>query len=109
MEDNTNQVTYSLIDSVNFTPTVGIKQNSIAALSYIADNDIVISMKNTAAMPAIINVYNAAGQLQFTRKYVLQNGINPLGISDFTHWPNSPYFLQIQGTEHSFYSKLIKQ
>ena len=43
MEDNTNQVTYSLIDSVNFTPTVVLNQNSIAALSYIADNDIVIS------------------------------------------------------------------
>lgn len=109
MEDNINQVTYSLIDSVYFAPTVGIKQNSTSALSYIANNDIVISMKNTAAMPANISVYNTLGQLQFSKKYVLQNGINPLGISDFMHWPSSPYFLQIQGAEHSFYSKLIKQ
>jgi hypothetical protein len=107
--DKNNIVSYSLIDSVYFSPTVGVKQNNIGVVSYISANDIIISFKNKLQVPATINVLNVSGQLLFTKKTILQNGENPLGISDFIHWSNGAYFLQIQGEEQNYYSKLIKQ
>lgn len=106
--DNSNKISYSLIDSVNFAPNVGVKQNIIYAKAYIATNDIVIDFKNKIQTPATINVFNTNGQLQFTKKMQLINGVNPLGIPNFLNWSNSTYFLQIQTQEQSYYSKLMK-
>lgn len=109
MVDNTNKFTYSLIDSVYFAPSVGVKQNPIAANAYISESDIVVEFKNKLQTPSTVFVYNTLGQLQFTKKMTLVNGINPLGIPDFLNWSNGAYFLQIQTTEHSYYNKLMKQ
>jgi hypothetical protein len=39
----------------------------------------------------------------------LDNGINPLGITDFLNWSNGAYYLRIQAKDQSYYSKLMKQ
>jgi hypothetical protein len=109
MVDNTNKFTFSLIDSVYFAPSVGVKQNPVEAKAYISGEDIVIEFKNKLQTPSSVYVYNSLGQLQFTKKITLVNGINPLGISNFTNWSNGAYYLQIQAGEHSYYSKLMKQ
>ncbi|MCC6584298.1 MAG: S8 family peptidase [Chitinophagales bacterium] len=109
MVDNTNKFTFSLIDSVYFTPSVGIKQNSVLANAYISGQDIVIEFKNKLQTPSTVLVYNSLGQLQFSKKMSLVNGINPLGISNFQNWSKGAYYLQIQAGEHSYYSKLMKQ
>jgi hypothetical protein len=107
--DNSNKISYSLIDSVNFVPNVGVKQNITYAKAYIATNDIVIDFKNKIQIPATVNVFNVNGQLQFTKKMQLINGVNPLGVPNFLNWSNAAYFLQIQTQEQSYYSKLMKQ
>jgi hypothetical protein len=108
MVDNTNKFTYSLIDSVYFAPSVGVKQNPFAATAYISGNDIMVEFKNKVQTPSTILVYNTSGQLQFTKKLILQNGKNPLGIPDFAAWSKGAYYLQIQSGERSYYSKLMK-
>jgi len=107
--DNSNKISYSLIDSVNFAPNVGVKQNVTFAKAYIATNDIVIDFKNKIQTPATVNVFNVNGQLQFTKKMQLLNGVNPLGVPNFLNWSNAAYFLQIQTQDQSYYSKLMKQ
>lgn len=109
MVDNFNKITYSLIDSVYFAPNTGVKQNTSYATSYIAEDDIVVSLHNKQQIYALVNVFTTTGQLQFAKKMLLQNGNNPLGIEDFKHWSNGVYVLQIKGTEQNYYSKLIKQ
>lgn len=109
MVDNTNKFTFSLLDSVYFAPNVGIKQNAIVANAYISENDIVIEFKNKLQTPSAISVYNTLGHLQFSKRMTLVNGINPLGIPNFLDWSNGAYFLQIQTSEHNYYSKLMKQ
>lgn len=109
MVDNTNKFTFSLIDSVYFAPSVGVKQNPVEAKAYISGEDIVIEFKNKLQTPSSVYGYNSLGQLQFTKKITLVNGINPLGITNFTNWSNGAYYLQIQAGEHSYYSKLMKQ
>ncbi|MDB5229075.1 MAG: peptidase and in kexin sedolisin, partial [Bacteroidota bacterium] len=107
--DNANHVSYSLIDSVYFAPNVGIIQHQTGIKAYISDNDIVVEFKNKLQVPSVVHVYNTLGQLQFSKKMSLLNGINPLGIPDFSHWSNAAYFLQVETTEHNYYSKLVKQ
>lgn len=109
MVDNTNKFSFSLIDSVYFAPNVGVKQNSIIVRAYITENDINIELKNKLQTPSTVNVYNSLGQLQFSKKMTLANGINPLGITNFSNWSNGAYYLQIQAGEHSYYSKLMRQ
>ena len=108
MVDNTNKYTFSLIDSVYFAPSVGIKQNLIKVSAYISENDIFIEFKNKLQTPSIIYLYNPLGQLLFTKRMTLVNGINPLGIANFSYLSIGSYYLQIQGGEHSYYSKLMK-
>lgn len=107
--DNSNRFSYSLIDSVYFAPTSGIKQNTTSVKSYISNNDIVIEFKNKLQTPSTINIYNSLGQLQFSKKMQLVNGINPLGIADFLHWSNTAYYMQIQTSKENYYTKLMKQ
>lgn len=107
--DKNNKATYSLIDSVRFESTVGIKQNTTSVVAFVSSDDIVIAFKNKPQMQATVNVFNTSGQLQFTKKIFLHNGENSLGISNFTQWSKGAYFMQIQGQEQSFYSKLLKQ
>jgi len=107
--DNTNKFTFSLIDSVYFAPNVGVKENTIGINAYIATNDIVVEFKNKLHTPSTVSIYNSLGQLQFTKKMQLVNGVNPLGINDFQHWSNAAYYLRIETTDHSYYSKLMKQ
>ena len=109
MVDNTNKFTFSLIDSVYFAPSVGIKQNSFTANAYVAENDIVVEFKNKQQLLSTVFVYNTLGQLQFTRKLILQNGINPLGISNFSDWSRAAYYLHIRSDDKSYYTKLLKQ
>lgn len=109
MVDNGNRFSYSLIDSVYFAPNVGVNQNALAAGAYITENDIVIEFKNKLQTPSVVSIYNSLGQLQFTRRMTLENGINPLGISDFLNWSNGAYYLRIQAKDQSYYSKLMKQ
>lgn len=109
MVDNSNRFTYSLIDSVYFAPNVGFTENTTSIKTYITTNDIVVEFKNKLQTPSTINVYNSLGQLQFTTKLQLVNGVNPLGITDFLHWSNSAYYLQIQTPKTNYYSKLMKQ
>ena len=109
MVDNSNRFSYSLIDSVYFAPNVGVQQNILAATAYVAESDIVIDFKNKLQTPSVVYVYNSLGQLQFTKKMTLDNGINPLGISDFLNWSNGAYYLRIQAKDQSYYSKLMKQ
>lgn len=109
MVDNTNKFTFSLIDSVYFAPSVGVKQNPVEAKAYISGEDIVVEFKNKLQTPSSVYVYNSLGQLQFTKKITLVNGVNPLGITNFINWSNGAYYLQIQAGEHSYYSKLMKQ
>ena len=97
------------VASVYFVPSVGIKQNLVEANAYISGEDIVVEFKNKQQTSAAFFVYNSLGQLQFSKKLVLGNGINPLGISNFHNWSNGAYYLQIQAGEHSYYSKLMKQ
>jgi hypothetical protein len=107
--DNANNVSYSLIDSVYFNPNVGFNENVTSMNAFMTTNDIVIKFENKLQMPSTINVYNNLGQLQFTKNTTLVNGNNALGISNFNHWSNSAYFLQIKTKDHNYYSKLIKQ
>ena len=107
--DNSNNFYYSLIDSVYFAPNVSVKENTTKINAFISGDDIVIEFKNRLQTPSTVNVYNSLGQLQFTKKIQLVNGINPLGISDFKHWSNTAYYLQIQTAQHNYYSKLLKQ
>jgi len=107
--DNTNKFTFSLIDSVYFAPNVGVKENTIGINAYIATNDIVVEFKNKLHTPSTVSIYNSLGQLQFTKKMQLVNGVNPLGINDFQHWSNAAYYLRIETKDHSYYSKLMKQ
>lgn len=109
MVDNSNRFSYSLIDSVYFAPNVGVQQNILAATAYVAESDIVIDFKNKLQTPSVVYVYNSLGQLQFTKKMTLDNGINPLGITDFLNWSNGAYYLRIQAKDQSYYSKLMKQ
>ncbi len=107
--DNSNKFTYSLIDSVYFAPIVGFSENTSSIKAYIASNDIVVEFKNKLQTTSTISVYNSLGQLQFTTKLQLVNGVNPLGITDFMHWSNSAYYLQIKTPKTNYYSKLMKQ
>lgn len=106
---NTNKIAYSQIDSVYFAPTVGIAPNVLVVKAYISENDIVIQQENKQTSQATINVFNALGQLQFTKKMELYNGIQPLGIPNFKSWSNGALFLQIKTDKHTYYSKLLKQ
>lgn len=107
--DNTNRFSYSLIDSVYFATNVGVKQNSILVRAYISENDINIEFKNKLQSPSVVYIYNSLGQLEFSKSIILSNGINPLGITNFSSWSNGAYYLQIQSGEHSYYSKLMRQ
>lgn len=106
--DNQNKVTYSLIDSVDFTPSVGVLQHAASVKAYVSANDIVVDMQHKNNLPSQVDVYNSGGQLQFSRNMVLTNGVNPLGIGDFTHWSTGVYYLRIRSDEHNYYAKLLK-
>ncbi|MCB0507696.1 MAG: S8 family peptidase [Bacteroidetes bacterium] len=107
--DNANKKSYSLIDSVYFAPTVGIKQQSINVSAFIASDDIVLDWKNKVTTPAIIRIYDVLGQLQWNKNVVLQNGRQSLGIENFNRWSNGALFMQIQTENQNYYIKLIKQ
>ena len=109
MVDNIGNISFSLIDSVYFAPNVGVKQNTLNIKAYISENDIIVEMKNRLQTPSIVHLFNSLGQLQFSKKINFSNGVNPLGINDFTHWSKGAYFLQILTEEYNYYSKLMKQ
>ena len=106
---NSNKKSYSQIDSVYFAPIVGVNQNTHAVKSFITINDIVLEFKNVIHTQAEVNVFNALGQLQFTKKMWLQNGIQALQIPNFESWSNGTLLLQIKTNTQNYYSKLIKQ
>lgn len=109
MIDNANKISYSLIDSVYFAPTVGVKNHEYLANAYVAENDIVVELKNKTQLPAQVHIYNTNGQLQFAKKMTLSNGKNELGIANFASWSNGIYFLQIRNEKQNYYTKLLIQ
>lgn len=106
--DNTNKYTYSQIDSVYFSPRVGIKENTTQVKAYISTNDVMVEFKNKLQLNAAVNIYNTEGRLVFRKKIIFNNGINALGIPDFLSWSKGAYFLQIQSESENYYSKLMK-
>jgi hypothetical protein len=106
--ENTNNFYFSLIDSVSFTPAVGVKQNTMEIKAYLSEQDILIDFKNSIGTDATINVYNNLGQLLFSKKTMLSNGIQAAGITGISGWSSNAYYLQIQTPTTNYYSKLWK-
>ena len=106
--DNTNKFTFTQIDSVYFAPRVGVKENTTQIKAYISTNDIMVEFKNKTQLNSKVNIYNTEGRLIFSKKMIFNNGVNALGIPDFSAWSTGSYFMQIQSESENYYSKLLK-
>ncbi len=106
--DNSNKVSYSLIDSVSFAPLVGIRQETLTMKAYAGMDDIYLQLDNLLPQQGKVLVYDVKGQLMFSRSLSLQRGEQPLKIPAFAGWGKGAYFLQLQTADKYYYSKLIK-
>jgi hypothetical protein len=106
--NNQNKLSYSLIDSVYFSPNLGVSDQVAYIKSYVSENDIVIDMHKIGNLPSLVQVYNSVGRQLFSKNINLSDGANPLGIPDFRNWAAATYFIRVNSGNHYYYSKLLK-
>ena len=68
------------------------------------ENNLVISIKSDIADRMIIEVYNALGQIQLTRKWDIKQGENEV-LLDLDFLPNGHYIFKIKNSENTFLTR----
>jgi hypothetical protein len=82
-------------------------QNIIQVFPNPIQNQFYIYMRKMVSSTANINLYNAAGQLLYTRKINLVNGAEYVEVPS-QHLPKGAYFLRINAGDFKFVKKLIR-
>jgi len=88
-------------------PDATAGQNIIQVFPNPIQNQFYIYMRRMAAATANINLYNAAGQLVYTRKVNLVNGSEYIEVPS-QYLPKGVYFLRIHAGDFKFVKKLIR-
>lgn len=88
-------------------PDATAGQNIIQVFPNPIQNQFYIYMRKMAASTAIINLYNAAGQLVYTRNINLVNGSEYIEVPS-QYLSKGAYFLRINAGDFKFVKKLIR-
>ncbi|MFZ1370927.1 MAG: M1 family aminopeptidase [Ferruginibacter sp.] len=88
-------------------PDAAAGQNIVQVFPNPINDHFTVYMRKMASASANINIYNAAGQLVYTKNIVLTNGSEYLDVPS-KHLPAGTYFLRINAGDFKYVKKLAR-
>lgn len=115
-EPDNNQVFYYRIKVINYHSilysrilSIDIKaeNNLFSMLPNPASNYVKITVTSIKNQGSNLAIYNIAGELLYTRKHDLKEGINTITVQDLNRWRTGVYMVQISSANLNHWQKLI--